>query len=101
LPADVGPLRRLVGALQRGEIDLVAFTSASQVANLFAVAREGGAEEALRRALGRSRVASIGPVCSAMLRKLGIAVDIEASPPKLGPFIDAINRSFASPVTPP
>ena len=101
LPADVEPLRRLVEAVQRDEIDLVAFTSASQVANLFAVAREGGADEALRSALRRSRVASIGPVCSAMLRKLGVAVDIEASPPKLGPFIDAINRSFASPVTPP
>lgn len=94
LPADVEPLRRLVDALRRDEIDLVAFTSASQAINLFAVARESNAEVTLREGLDRCKVASIGPVCSAMLRKLGVEVDLEASPPKLGPFIDAINRAL-------
>jgi uroporphyrinogen-III synthase len=36
-------------------------------------------------------VASIGPVCSAALKKLGVKVDIESHPPKLGPFINALN----------
>jgi uroporphyrinogen-III synthase len=35
LPADTAPLLKLIGALDRNEIDLVAFTSASQAANLF------------------------------------------------------------------
>jgi uroporphyrinogen-III synthase len=96
LPADLEPLRRLIAAVQRGGFGLAACTSAAQAANLFAVARKDGAETALRDGLNRARVASIGPVCSAMLKKLGVDVDIEASPPKLGPFIDAINRALAA-----
>ena len=95
LPSDVEPLRRLVRALAAGEVDLVAFTSASQVANLFTIARNDGDEDALRAGLARSRVASIGPVCSAALRRTGVRVDIEAHPPKLGPFVAAIEAALA------
>jgi hypothetical protein len=35
------------------------------------------------------------PVCTAALRKLAVRVDIEAKPPKLGPFIDAINIALS------
>jgi uroporphyrinogen-III synthase len=95
LPEDTAPLLRLIDALSRDEIDLVAFTSASQAINLFAVARHEGKEASLRQSLGRTLVASIGPVCSAALRKLAVRVDIEAKPPKLGPFIDAINAALS------
>jgi uroporphyrinogen-III synthase len=61
----------------------------------FAVAHYNGKEESLRQSLGRTLVASIGPVCSAALRKLAVRVDIEAKPPKLGPFIDAINIALS------
>ena len=49
VPEDTAPLLRLIDALGRDEIDLVAFTSASQVANLFAVAQSGGKEASLRQ----------------------------------------------------
>jgi uroporphyrinogen-III synthase len=91
LPEDTAPLLRLIGALDRDEIDLVAFTSASQASNLFTVAQNDGKEASLKQSLGRTLVASIGPVCSVALRKLAVRVDIEANPPKLGPFIEAIN----------
>lgn len=91
LPKDTAPLLRLIDALDRDEIDLVAFTSASQASNLFTVAQCDGKEASLKQSLGRTLVASIGPVCSAALRKLAVRVDIEAKPPKLGPFMDAIN----------
>jgi len=97
LPEDTAPLLRLIEALDRAEIDLVAFTSASQVANLFAIARCGGKEASLQQSLERTLVASIGPVCSAALRKLAVRVDIEAKPPKLGPFIDAIDTALSCP----
>jgi len=90
-------LLRLIDALGRDEIDLVAFTSASQVANLFAVTQYGGKEASLKQSLGRTLVASIGPVCSAALRKFAVRVDIEAKPPKLRPFIDAINAALSGP----
>ena len=91
LPDDITPLQRLIDALDTNAIDLVAFTSASQVVNLFAVAQQVGKEASLRQGLGRTLVASIGPVCSTALRKVAVRIDIEARPPKLGPFMDAIN----------
>src|SRR4029077_1266519 len=97
LPKDTTPLLRLIDALGRDEIDLVAFTAASQASNLFAVAQYDGKEASLKQSLGRTLVASIGPVCSAALRKLAVRVDIEAQPPKLGPLIDAINATLSDP----
>jgi uroporphyrinogen-III synthase len=97
LPEDFAPLLRLIDALGRDEIDLVAFTSASQASNLFAVAQYDGKEASLKQSLGRTLVASIGPVCSAALRKLARRVDIEAKPPKLGPFIEVINAALSDP----
>lgn len=93
LPADTSPLRNLIRALDHGDIDVVAFTSAVQVMNLFAIAAQEGKEEALRRDLGRTLVASIGPACTAALRRHGIEVSLEAKPPKLGPFIAAIEAA--------
>jgi uroporphyrinogen-III synthase len=90
-------LLRLIDALGRDEIDLVAFTTASQASNLFAVAQYDGKEVSLQQSLGRTLIASIGPVCSAALRKFAVRVDIEAQPPKLGPFIDAINAALSNP----
>ena len=95
LPEDTTPLLWLIGVLGRDEIDLVAFTSASQASNLFTVAQYDGEEASLKQSLGRTLVASIGPVCSAALRKLAVRVDIEARPPKLGPFIEAINAALS------
>jgi uroporphyrinogen-III synthase len=97
LPEDIAPLQRLIEALERNEIHLVAFTSASQVGNLFAVAEQGGREAILRQSLGRTLVASIGPVCSSALRKLAVRVDLEARPPKLGPFMGIINAALSDP----
>src|ERR1700720_2570131 len=91
LPEDTTPLLRLIDALGRDEIDLVAFTTASQASNLFAVAQYDGKEASLQQSLGRTLVASIGPVCSAALAKFAVRVDIEAQPPKLGPLIESIN----------
>jgi uroporphyrinogen-III synthase len=78
-------------------IDLVAFTNASQARNLFAVAENDGKAASLKQSLGRTLVASIVPACGAALRKLAVRVDIEAQPPKLGPFIDAINAALSDP----
>jgi uroporphyrinogen-III synthase len=101
LPDDTTPLKGLIDALDADAIDLVAFTSASQVVNLFAVARQVGKEASLRQGLGRTLIASIGPVCSTALRNVAVRIDIEARPPKLGPFIDAINVALTDAGRPP
>src|ERR1700730_14099911 len=54
LPEDTAPLLRLIDALGRDEIDLVAVTSAAEVSNLFAVAQYDGKEVSLQQSLGRN-----------------------------------------------
>jgi len=94
LPEDTKPLAELVGALERREIDAVAFTNAEQARNLFAVAKALRKEPALRNALNATLVASIGPVASAALREAGVSVGVEASPPKLGALLSALERAL-------
>ena len=84
LPDDVGPLTGAAAGLVAGAFDVAVFTSASQVAHLFQVAQDA---DALRAALGRVVVASIGPVCSEALEGHGVTPALEASPPKMGPLV--------------
>ena len=95
LPADTQPLIGLIAALERGTIDAVAVTNAAQVYNVFALAERLGKTVALRESLNRTLIASIGPVASEAIRKFGVKVGLESSPPKLGPFLDALERALA------
>lgn len=95
LPENIKPMVDLMDALDDDAVDMVCFTSASQVYNLFTVARQLGREAALQTSLNRSLIASIGPVCTKALSTFGIKIDVEPHPPKLGPFISAINNKFA------
>jgi len=96
VPEDTRPLIELMDALARREIDAVAFTNAAQVHNLFAVARPLGREDALRADLNRTLIASVGPVASATLHNFAVKVDVEASPPKLGPLISALDDALSN-----
>ena len=91
LPADRRPLENLVAELVGGRIDAVAVTNAEQVRNLFAVSTEKGS---LREAMNQIVVASIGPVASAALREARVNITVEASPPKLGALLDALERAL-------
>lgn len=92
---DTKPLLDLMDALDKDAIDMVCFTSASQVENLFTLANSVDRANKLLASINRTQIASIGPVCSKALSKAGVHIDIEASPPKLGPFVTAINDRFA------
>ena len=95
LPRDTGPLERFIDALECGEVDAAVFTSASQVHNLFVLAERLVRRGALAAHLNRSLVASIGPVCSAALKRHGVSAALEASPPKLGPLIAALDQALS------
>lgn len=84
LPEDTGPLRSAVAAIARGEVDAVLFTTGTQADHLLQIAAEMKQTDALRRALARMAVASIGPTTSERLREHGIAPDLEPSHPKMG-----------------
>lgn len=94
LPADTAPLEALMGELDHGRIDAVAVTNAAQVHNLFAFADARGGRAALQAALGRTLVASVGPVASAALRSFHVPIGLEASPPKMGPLIAALDEAL-------
>ena len=94
LPQDTRPLANLITSLERGELDAAVFTNAEQVRNLFAVAQQMGKGDALRNALNRTLVASIGPVASTALRAADVKVGLEASPPKLGALLSALDAAL-------
>jgi uroporphyrinogen-III synthase len=95
LPADTRPLQDVVDALERGELQAVVFTNAEQARNLFLVSRKNNKEEVLRESLNRTLVASIGPVASAALKEKGVKIGLEASPPKLGALLNALDAALA------
>jgi uroporphyrinogen-III synthase len=72
----------------------VLFTNAEQARNLFSVSRTMKKDEQLKSALNRTLVASIGPVASAALRDAGVKVGLEASPPKLGALLSALEDAL-------
>jgi uroporphyrinogen-III synthase len=95
LPQDTAPLEELVGRLERGEMHAVVFTNAEQARNLFLISKKLNKSDATRAALNRTLVASIGPVASAALREAGVKVGLEASPPKLGALLAALDKALA------
>lgn len=84
LPENPAPLREAVNSLANGEVDVLLFTSATQVAHMLQVATELGAEDSVRKKLDSSVVASIGPTTSDYLRSVGVQPDLEASRPRMG-----------------
>ena len=96
MPEDTKPLTELLAALANSEVAAVVFTSASQVHNLFEFATTKGAATSLVERLNATRVASIGPVCTAALTQYGVRPRIEANPPKLGPLINALDAALTA-----
>jgi uroporphyrinogen-III synthase len=88
LPEDLEPLRAAIGAIGRGEIDVVLFTTSVQVDHIFKIAAQMDAESALRHGLQRAVIASIGPTTSEALRRYVLKPDVEASHSKLGILVD-------------
>jgi len=84
LPSELGPLTSAIDRLIQGIFDVVLFTTPAHVINLFEVASRFGREEALRKALARVMVGSIGPATSEMLSEYGIRVDVEPAESKMG-----------------
>ena len=95
LPADQGPLERLVLQLIAGLVDAVSFTSGPQVRNLFAVAARLDLAQELRGALiARVPVAAVGEVTGQALAAYGIVPRIRPPKPTMGALIMAVARAL-------
>jgi len=66
----------LINRLDRGAVDVMLFTSSSQVDRLYEVAERRGLHDALRNGLARTRIAAVGPILAEHLRRHGACVDI-------------------------
>lgn len=84
LPDDLEPLKAGVQAVLDTRIDVVLFTTATQVVHLLQVAETMGHRDALVRGLGGCVIGSIGPTTSEELRERGIQPDFEPVHPKMG-----------------
>jgi len=87
LPEDIEPLRAAVRAVVGGSIDVAIITTAMQIVHLFQVADMMQQLALLRAGFGRVVVASIGPTSSEELRQQRVAIDLEASHPKMGVLV--------------
>ena len=84
LPNDIAPLKAAIREIKSGKADIVIFTSATQVENVFQVAQQDGSVADLPQALARTLLVSIGPVCSEALARVGLKPDFEPEHPKMG-----------------
>ena len=84
LPEDLEPLRAACRAVSEGGVDVVLFTTATQVVHLLQVAEAMQLGDAVLDGLRKAVVASIGPTTSEELRERGTDPDMEASHPKMG-----------------
>lgn len=74
--ADDERVADLIARLDRGEIDVLLFTSSPQVDRLYEVADRRGLQDALQQGLARTRIAAVGPVLADHLRQRGVTVHI-------------------------
>jgi uroporphyrinogen-III synthase len=74
--SDQAAVESLIEAMAAGRVDAIAFTSASQVDRLWAVAAAGKREDQLAAALGKVRVAAIGPIVVEALGARGARIDV-------------------------
>jgi uroporphyrinogen-III synthase len=94
LPENIEPLRQAAHGIADERIEVVLFTTATQVVHLLEIARQLNIDAEVRQGLASMAIASIGPTTSDQLREQGIAVDIEASHPKMGFLVrDAAERA--------
>jgi uroporphyrinogen-III synthase len=74
--SDDAAVSALVEAIAAAKVDAIAFTSAAQVDRLWEVASKANMEKRLHAALGRIRVAAIGPIAVESLQARRLRVDI-------------------------
>lgn len=96
LPDDLSPLEEAVRRTIRGMFHAMLFTSAQQIRHVLRVADRMQVRAEFLRAADAVLIASIGPTCSDALRECGLAVGIEATPPKMAALVRAVMNALES-----
>lgn len=93
LPDDIAPIERNIDALCEGRVDVVLFTSGPQVGALLDVAKRVGKEQALRAALARVAIGSVGPSCTEAMQNLELVPDFEPEHGKMAHLVREAGRA--------
>ena len=99
LPDDVEPLRRALRNIVDGQASVVMFTSAAQVDHVVKLLGTTGELAGFRDAMGKTMVASIGPITSQRLRHHHFPVDLEPSHAKMGILVKEAGEHAAEILT--
>jgi len=95
--ADDERVAALIGELEAGRVDAIAFTSKAQVQRLLELARKRGLEAALRSGFERTKIAAIGPVVAAELTGARIRVDtMPEESYSMKPLVTSVCELFSS-----
>jgi uroporphyrinogen-III synthase len=94
-PLDEDAVIRMIEDLAEGWIDVLAATSAAQVDQLFAIARDRGHEAQLHAGLStpRLRVAAQGVVCASAFERHGVTADVVPPRASMGALVLAVARA--------
>lgn len=95
--SDESKVLELIQRLEHGEVDVIAFTSASQVERLWEVAERHGVAPALTAGIARTRLAAVGPVVAEQLRHRGATVHIEPKSFFMRPLVNEIITALGRP----
>lgn len=100
--SDADRVVALIRDLDQGRLDAIAFTSASQVDRVFEVAAAQQRLGELRRGLGRTLVAAVGPVAAEALRDREIAPQVTPGKPfVMKRLVAAVVEAFSRAGVPP
>ncbi|GGS23047.1 uroporphyrinogen-III synthase [Deinococcus knuensis] len=83
-PQDTAPLARAVRDVILGGPDILLLSSGTQILHFLKYAEKLNLLEEARAGLNRMVVVSIGPACSEAAADLGLRIDLEANPHKMG-----------------
>lgn len=93
--SDTDKVLELIDRLEEGQVDVIAFTSASQVDRLWEVATRADRLAALEKGMSQVKVAAVGPVVAERLSDRGVRVDvIPGDRYFMRPLVDALEASF-------
>ncbi|MBI3807386.1 MAG: uroporphyrinogen-III synthase [Nitrospirae bacterium] len=87
LPEDTGPLKKVLGEINAGNIAVMLITNAAQIDHVMQLLEQEGTAAQFKEACRKMVVASIGPTASERLRHYDLPIDFEPSHPKMGVLV--------------
>ena len=92
LPENTGPLKKVLGEIIAGAIQVILVTNAAQIDHVMQLLEQDGTAAQFKEVCKKIVVASIGPTASERLRHHELPIDFEPSHPKMGVLVKEISE---------